>query len=71
MSSRQIKLVPDLMHVKFFPSETDFIPAFLQAVPVLAAAVVEIKERSPKVKIIETIDAERFMELEYEERNSI
>jgi hypothetical protein len=61
--------VPDLMHVKFFPSATDFIPAFLQAVPVLAAAIVEIEERSPKVKIIETIDAERFMELEYEQLN--
>ena len=57
------------MHVKFFPRTTDFIPAFLQAVPVLAAAIVEIEVRSPKVKIIETIDAERFMELEYEQLN--
>jgi hypothetical protein len=57
--------VPDLTHVKFFPSATDFIPAFLQTVPVLAAAVVEIGERSPKVKIIATRVSEHFMESEY------
>ena len=57
------------MHVKFFPDSDDLIPTFLQVVPVLAEAVVEIKERSPIAKIIETIDAERFMELEYEQRS--